>query len=187
MPFSSEIACFFKRALIKKCSFIWKNNAGNLSEETIKMWQILVMTELVCVQWKHSNINCFVLWSVSGLRFARLERGDGLTDRGGKGVGLKTYTHSSAPSSVLPTITSQMSIWFAKDDFIPASQTSPNKYYCIYRYEVKCDTLWYFIWSHKVEYLFIIFIISFFVKKSNSKEKWKYLIALQFFLTKQLV
>lgn len=140
MPFSSEIACFFEQALIKKCFFIWKKNSGNISEESIKMWQILVMTELVSVQWKHTNMKCSC-----GLTLVRLERGDSLTGIRSKGVGLKAFAHSPAPSSVLPTISSQTSVGFAKDDFIPASQISPSKYYCIDRYEMKCDTLQYFI------------------------------------------
>lgn len=97
MPFSSEIACFFEQALIKKCSFIWKNNAGNISEESIKMWQILVMTELVCTQGKHTNMQCFMLWNACGLTLARLERGDDLTGIGDKGVGLKAFVHPLLP------------------------------------------------------------------------------------------
>lgn len=171
MPFSSEIACFFEQALIKKCSFIWKNNAGNISEESIKMWQILVTTELVCTQWKHTNIKCFVHWNAHGLTLARLERGDGFTGTGDKGVGLKAFVHSSAPSSVLHTISSQTSVWSARNDFIPASQISPNKYFYTFKYEVKCDTLRYFIWSHKVEYLFIMFIISFFCEEEQFRKE----------------
>lgn len=69
MDFSSEIACFFgqqsliltRETLIKESSLIWKNNAGNIAEERIKMWQILLMTELVSVEWKYTNIKCFLL------------------------------------------------------------------------------------------------------------------------------
>lgn len=80
----------------------------------------------------------YQLLCACGLTLARLERGDGLTGTGGKGIGLKAYVHSSAPFSVLSTVTSQMSIWSTKDDFISVSQISPNKYCCIYTYEVKC-------------------------------------------------
>lgn len=82
----------------------------------------------------------YQLLCARGLTLTRLERGDGLTGTGSKGVGLKAYAHSSVPSSVLPTITSQMSVWSAKEDFVSA-QISPNKYCCIYRHEVKCNTL----------------------------------------------
>lgn len=49
MPFLSEIACFFeeeslrlmKETIIRRSSLIWKNNAGNIAEKRIKMWQIL--------------------------------------------------------------------------------------------------------------------------------------------------
>lgn len=65
MPFLSEITCFFeeesltlmKETIMRRSSLIWKNNAGNIAEKRIKVWQILSATELVSVDLKHTIIN----------------------------------------------------------------------------------------------------------------------------------
>lgn len=103
------------------------------------MWQILVVTELVSVQWKYTNMKC------SWFNTCKTGERGCLTGIRSKGVGLKGFVHSPAPSSVQPSISSQTSVWFAKDDFIPASQISSSQYCCIDRNEMKYDTFQNFI------------------------------------------